>query len=159
MKRRILPGLALLSFVLLMLDAAAQSKAPINEPNLQKPRLFAALPTELSMSVADMEQLLLPAKSAARSEDLMRSEKKIAVFTANYVSATSLYENKVHSVVLRLKDFPGATLTLSSSTNPDGTVAYAGRIISFQHADMYMLVKKGEGYWWEKKGFYDVVAE
>ena len=142
-----------------MLDATAQIEAHSKEPNKQKPLLFTALPTELSVSVADIEQLLLPAKSAGRSEELMQSERKISAFAVNYVSATSLYENKLYSVVLRLKDFPGATLTLSSSTNPDGTVAYAGRIISFKHADMYMLVRKGEGYVWEKKGLFEVVGE
>lgn len=160
MKRCMLSGLALL-FLLLMADQSfAQNKSvQVNEPDLKRPRLFTALPAELPVTTTDMEQLLLPAVAAGRNEDLLKGEKKISSFVVNYVSATSKYENQVHSVVLRLKDFPGATLTLSSSTNPDGTVAYAGRIISFKHADMYELVQKGNGFFWKKRDFYEVVAE
>ena len=160
MKRHMLSGLVLLCLLLMTDRSFAQKESlPVNEPNLNRPRLFTALPAELPLTIADMDQLLLPATSAGRNEDLLKGEKKISSFVVNYVSATSKYENQVHSVVLRLKDFPGATLTLSSSTNPDGTVAYAGRIISFKHADMYELVQEGKKFLWKKKDFYAVVAE
>lgn len=158
MKRQLLSGLALL-FVLLMTHQSFAQSVQVNEPDLNRPHLFSALPAELPVTITDLDGLLLPATAAGRNEDLMKGEKKVSSLVVNYVSATSKYENQVHSVVLRLKDYPGAALTLSSSTNPDGTVAYVGRIISFKHADMYELVKKGESYFWKKRNFYDVVAE
>lgn len=159
MKRQTLSGLALLFLLLSAVAVNAQTKVPLNEPDHNRPRLFNQLPAELTLTVADMEQLLLPARAAGKSEALMQGEKKCAVFSLNYISATSQYENKVQTVLLRLKDYPGATLTLSSSTNADGTVAYAGRIISFKHGDMYQLVQKGNSYVWLKRNFYDVVNE
>lgn len=160
MKRRMLSGLALLFVLLLAGRSSAQHKSvQLNEPDLNRPYLFAALPTEITVQESEIDQLLLPARTATRNEDMMKGDKKISSFTGNYVSATSQYEDKVQSVVLRLKEYPGATLTLSSSTNPDGTVAYAGRIISFKHADMYELVKKGDTYVWKKRNYYEVVAE
>lgn len=159
MKRQFLPGLALLTLLLIATTGSAQTKAPLNEPDRNRPRLFNKMPDEMQVDLSDIDQLILPARSSARSESLMKGDKKCAAFTVQYISATSLYENKVYSVVLRLPEYPGATLTLSSSTNADGTVAYTGRIISFRHGDMYELVKKGAGYIFKKRNFYDVVNE
>lgn len=151
--------MALLFLLLSAIAGQAQNKALFKEPDHNRPRLFTQLPDELTLAVSEMEELLLPARAGNKSESMMKAEKKSAVFTLNYISATSQYENKVQTVMLRLKDYPGATLTLSSSTNADGTVAYAGRIISFKHGDMYQLVQKGNSYVWKKRNFYDVVNE
>jgi len=65
----------------------------------------------------------------------------------------------MRSVVVRLSDFKGATLTLSSFTHPDGTVTYSGRIISFQHADLFELQYQNEQYFLIKKNYYELVNE
>jgi hypothetical protein len=38
-------------------------------------------------------------------------------------------------VVIRSEVFNGARLTVSKITNPDGSIRYSGRIISFKHGD------------------------
>ena len=74
------------------------------------------------------------------------------------ISATSKYNNTVRSVVVSSTRFNGATLTLSSTTT-DGTVRYSGRIVSFQHADLYVLQKEEEQYFLIKKKFHELVNE
>jgi hypothetical protein len=68
-------------------------------------------------------------------------------------------ENNIHSVVIRSRNFNGATLTLSSSAQPNGTVKFTGRIISFQHGDLYELQNQNNQYILIKKNFYDLINE
>ena len=68
-------------------------------------------------------------------------------------------DNTIHSVVIRSANFNGATLTLSSSAQPNGTVKFTGRIISFQHGDAYELQNQNDQYILIKKNFYDLMNE
>jgi hypothetical protein len=59
--------------------------------------------------------------------------------------------------MLNLPLFPGARFTLTQLSKEDGVKEYAGRIISFQHGDAYLLEKEGDTYFLVKKGFYDLI--
>ena len=80
-------------------------------------------------------------------------------FAGKIVSTTSKYENSVKSVVIRLTNYNGAAFTLSSSTNPDCTASYVGRIVSFQHGDAYELTKRGDVYVMTKKTINEMILE
>ena len=152
-----LMGIAL-SLLLCSTYISAQEKIPLNEPDNNRPRLFTNLPTSFSVDAK--------ALSALFSDDVTVG-KEVRLSLVNYespfigkvVSATSKYENSVKSVVIRLSNFNGAALTLSSSTNPDGTVSFAGRIVSFKHGDTYELQQKGGLYMLTKKSFNELVIE
>jgi hypothetical protein len=61
--------------------------------------------------------------------------------------------------VIRSGNFNGATLTLSSSAQTNGAVRFTGRIISFQHGDVYELQNQNNQYILIKKNFYDLINE
>lgn len=138
---------------------AVHAQAPLNEPDLNKPRLFDNLPPEIPVAISELKSLLSVIPEAGKDVSLKLSDSKRSAFSGKIVSAAAKYENTVHSVVIRSTNFNGATLTLSSSTLPDGTVTYKGRIISFQHADLYELEKKNEQYILVKKNYYELVNE
>ena len=83
MKRQFLPGLALLTLLLIASTGFAQTKVPLNEPDRNRPRLFNKMPDELQVDLSDIDQLILPARSAARSESLMKGDKKCAALPFN----------------------------------------------------------------------------
>jgi hypothetical protein len=72
---------------------------------------------------------------------------------------SSKYNNTLRSVVVRSTNFNGATLTLSSSTTTDGAATYTGRIISFQHGDLFVLQKENEEYYLVKKKYHELINE
>lgn len=74
------------------------------------------------------------------------------------ISSTLKYNN-IRSVIVRSSNFNGATLTLSSSTQTNGTVKLTGRLLSMQHGDLYELQRVNEQYFLIKKNFYDVINE
>lgn len=147
-----------LSLLLCSLYSVAQEKIPANEPDYNKPRLFTNLPAAISIDSKSLTDLLTDDVTAGKEVTLFVNNLQ-SPFTGKVVSATSKYENKVKSVIIRLNKYSGATLTLSSSTNPDGTVSFAGRIVSFQHGDAYVLQKKGEQYFLIQKTFNEMVNE
>lgn len=147
-----------LSLLLCSLHTLAQEKIPVNEPDYNKPRLFNNLPASISIDSKSLASLLTD-DVVVGSEVTLQVNNLQTPFTGKVVSATSKYENKVKSVIIRLNKFNGATLTLSSSTNPDGTASFVGRIVSFQHGDAYELQRKGEQYILTKKTFNEMVTE
>jgi hypothetical protein len=74
-------------------------------------------------------------------------------------SVAAQFENNLLSIVIRSTNFPGAALSFSKITKEDGTISYAGRIISFQHGDAYEINQENGQYYFVKKGFYDLVNE
>ena len=66
-------------------------------------------------------------------------------FQGKIISVIHKYDN-IHSVVIRSDNFNGATMTLSSSTKPNGTVKFTGRIISPGHGDLYVLQNENDQY-------------
>lgn len=152
---------ACLSFCFCYTTLCAQDKHPLlNERDLHRPKLFTALPERINVEVPQLDKLLghgLP--EAGRAIDLPLAENMLSPFAGTIISSVSKYENTIHSVVIRCSNYPGATLTLSSSIQADGTVQYSGRIISFKNADCFELKKINNQYIFIKKDFYDLVNE
>lgn len=153
------PAGLLLAFILFCAGLSAQDHARINEPDMNKPRLFDHLPAEIPVAVSELKGLLFVTPQQGKEVSLKMADQKLAHFSGRVVSSASKYDNKVRSVVIKSAEFNGATLTLSSAVQPDGTVTFQGRIISFQHADLYELEFKNNQYYLVKKNFYDLVNE
>lgn len=153
-----LSGFCLLC-TLLCAIASAQDKVPLNEPDNNKPKLFTHLPDQIPVTINELKSFISANTETGKQVQLNSSDNKIPGFNGKIVSHASKYQDRINSVVVRLDRFDGATLTLSSSTQADGTVLYTGRIISFKNSDLYELQKKDDQYILIKKNYYELVNE
>jgi hypothetical protein len=154
MKYLQLSGLCLLlSFI--CATTSAQNKIPVNEPDLNKPKLFANLPDKIPVDISSLQSLLNAENG--KEVSLKLGQNTLNKFNGKVVSKVNT--DNIQSVVIRSGNFNGATFTLSSSTQPNGTVKFTGRIISFQHGDLYELQNQNDQYLLIKKNFYDLINE
>jgi len=138
--------------------AVAQDiKVPVNEPDNNKPKLFNKLPDYVSVNITGLNTLLNAPVGKAVSIDL--GSDSPFLFEGHVVSVASKFENTLQSVVIRSTNFPGARLTFSQITNADGTFSYTGRIISFQHGDLFELQNQNGKFALIKRKFNDLVNE
>jgi hypothetical protein len=147
-----------LSFIFCCTISFAQDRVVLKEPDYNKPILFSNLPDKIPVETNELKNLF--SKTAAKGNEINIGfiDKKLPGFNGKIISATSKYNNTLHSVVVSSTRFNGATLTISSTTT-DGTVRYSGRIVSFQHSDLYVLQKEEEQYFLIKKKFHELVNE
>jgi hypothetical protein len=150
------PGLL---FILCCATGFAQNRATINEPDYNKPILFANFPDKIPVTTDELKSLF--SNDAAKGKDaaVNFADKKLPGFNGKLVSIASKYNNSIRSVVIRSTHFNGATLTLSSSTTTDGAARYTGRIISFQHGDLFVLQKENDQYYLIKKKYHELINE
>jgi hypothetical protein len=151
-------GLVLLFFILYT-TVHAQQNATLNEPDLNRPTLFDSFPNRIPVDISELKSFF--SNEAAKGADVQLKfiDKKIPGFAGKIVSKSSKYNNTLRSVVIRSTRFNGATLTLSSSTTTDGAAIYTGRIISFQHGDLFVLKKEGDQYFLIKKKYHELINE
>jgi hypothetical protein len=154
MKTLQLQGLCLL-FIFICATSSAQNKIPVNEPDQNKPRLFTNLPDKIPVDINTLQTLVNA--GTGKNVSLRLGSNELNNFNGQVVSKAD--DNSIHSVVIRSANFNGATLILSSSAQPDGTVKFSGRIISFQHGDAYELQNQNNQYILIKKNFYDLINE
>jgi hypothetical protein len=152
------PGFCLL-FLLFIVTAFAQSADPTNKSDQNKPSLFAGLPDRIPVDVNELKSLFSSEAAKGNNVAIKFADNKLPGFKGEIVSTASKYNNSIKSVVIRSTQFNGATLTLSSSTTTDGAASYSGRIISFQHGDLYVLQKENDKYYLIKKKYDDIVNE
>ena len=150
------PGLL---FIIFTATSFAQNRATINEPDYNKPALFANFPDKIPVTIDELKSLF--SNDAAKGKDVAFNfaDRKLPGFNGKLISITSKYNNSIRSVVIRSTNFNGATLTLSSSTTTDGAASYTGRIISFQHGDLFVLEKQNDQYFLIKKKFHELINE
>jgi hypothetical protein len=154
MKYLQLPGFCLL-VLFACATTSAQDKIPVNEPDLNKPKLFTNLPDKIPVDISALQSLITT--EAGKKVSLRLGVNTSRSFDGEVVSKAD--DNRIHSVVIRSGNFNGATFTLSSSTQPNGTVKFIGRIISLQHGDLYELQNQNDQYILIKKNFYDLINE
>lgn len=154
-----LSGLCLFCACLCMTASAQERKIPINEPNYTRPHLFDALPGQIHIETAELKNLLSGQAETGKQVSINFTDKTVPVFNGKIVSVADKYESKIRTLIIRLSNFSGATLTLSSSTLSDGTVRFTGRIISFQHGDLYVLELQNQQYYLIKKNYNDLINE
>jgi hypothetical protein len=134
--------------------SAAQNPT-VKEPDKNRPSLFEQLPQRMNCRIDNLVSLF---------EFSVGSQVNIHVsdsmqFQGVVSSVATKSENTVKSIVVRSGNFPGAALTFSKFTKDDGSIFFAGRIISFQHADAYEITFEKGQYSFVKKYFYDLVND
>jgi len=131
------------------------SVVPVNEPNYNKPKVFADLPERFSASIPELNALLeLPVGTQVNSVIASGFALRGTV-----VSNSNPANKAFKSVVIKTPSRKEATLTFTRITKQDGTVSYIGRMMSKDAGDAMEIVKDGNEYVFRKKGFYDLINE
>ena len=141
--------------LLTCLSYAQENKLPYNEPNYNKPQIFADLPQRMTLRIPAMQALLQLAVGKTVSvhvSDAMSLEGMV-------VSKSNAKDSLVKSVVIRSSNRPGATLTFTQTTLPNGTRVYLGRYMSTNNSDVYEMVREAGQYVFVKKNLYDLIIE
>jgi hypothetical protein len=149
------PGILCLFVICICVTVSAQKVFTPKEPEIKTARLFKDLPDRLPVSAS----MLLPLLSLKTGQATSINISDKLVFRGTVSSAASKYNDAIKSIVIKLDDRPGATFTVSRIKNPDGTVNYRGRIISFQHGDCFELKNENGQYSLVKKKFEDMVND
>lgn len=146
--------------VLLMISGItvnAQNRIPLNEPDLNKPKLFSNLPEKISVNASELETYFTTQVGANTQLSLASDANQ--KFEGNLVSRSERSVDGVQTAIIRSSNYNGSRMTVTKRLNDDGTVTYLGRIISFQHGDLYEL-QNLQGQWFlVKKNYYDLVNE
>ena len=156
--RNLTPLCAAIVLLVCSLDLSAQQTAPVTEPNYKKPKLFGSLPANIKVNIHSLKELLKASNGEAVKSDLGNPGSSFN-FNGQVVSTASKFNNSIKSIVIRSDNFNGARLTFTQRIDEDGTISYIGRIISFDHADVYELQQKDGNYEFVKKRFHDLVNE
>jgi hypothetical protein len=153
--KNLMHGIICLSILFCCLNSTAQRRLPVHEPDYDRPALFKELPSRINCHISNLESLL---ESPIGKKVNIRISDEIQ-FEGTVSSVSSELDKSVKSVVIRSGNFQGAALTFSKIIKEDGTIHYSGRIISFQHADVYEINYEKGQYAFVKKGFYDMINE
>jgi hypothetical protein len=131
----------------------SSGKIPLNEPDNNKPKLFADLPDQIQFNPTDLSHLF--GLKVGESVNVPIS----AEFTFSGQVVSKAEEAKSSSVVIRSTNRVGARLVFTKVTDADNSTRYIGRIISLQHGDSYEIVSENNQYYFKKKGLYDLMSE
>ncbi len=136
---------------------AQTEKIPLNEPDLNKPQLFANLPESFQVPANKLAALLTTDAGAKMAVDLSINIKLEGQIVSSAISETDKVQK---SIVLRSSNYNGALLTISRVVDPStGHEFYTGRILSMKHRDLYVLQNVNGQYSFVKKDFYTLVNE
>ena len=141
-----------------MLQVAAQQdtkKLPISQYDYNKPKLFKDLPDRINVPLKNFDNVF--DFEVGKSVDLPFASN--FQFTGTVVSKAEDVASNVKSIVIKSTNKVGATLALSRMINPDNTITYRGRIMSFKHGDAYEIANENGSYYLVKKGLYDLYEE
>ena len=128
-------------------------KVPLNEPDYNKPKLFADLPDRVDFNPNNLSNLF--ELQVGQSVNIPIS----ADFTFSGQVVSKSDDPKSSSVVIRSTNRVGARLVFTKVSDTDNVTKYIGRIISLQHGDSYEIVSENNQYYFKKKGVYDLINE
>ena len=145
-------------FALCSLGSFAQNKTiPVNEPDYNKPKLFANMPDKIPVSADELNALFIT--QVGRPANLNAASDVQAKFEGEVISVSDQSVQGLQSILIRSTNFNGARMSFSKITQEDGTVKYTGRIISFKHGDLYELQNQQGQLVLVKRNFYDLINE
>ena len=135
--------------------SAQESALPLNQPNYNKPKLFADLPDKMPLRVGDLEGLFnLPV-----GKQITAMVANGFPFVGTVISKSDGADTSVKSIVVNSLTRQGATFTFTRITGKDGTVSYIGRMLSKANGDALEIAKEGDQYIIRKKNLYDLINE
>ncbi|TCZ74989.1 hypothetical protein [Flaviaesturariibacter aridisoli] len=136
----------------LLLTAAAQAqKAPLREPDANKPRQFMTLPLIVPVVLQQLDSLLQKPEGSPVSLQLQDLR-----LTGRVVSRGDGVDRGLETVVIRLEG--GNTFALARRAGSNG-FEWSGRILSYERADALELVSDKSGLRFEKRALYDLLSE
>ena len=130
---------------------------PFNEPDYNKPLLFAHLPSKIAINLQYIDPLFNA--QVGTVVDMSFSDNGSFRFDGKVVTATSKLNGSVQKLMIKSSNYNGANFLITKTIRTDGTIQYHGRILSFKYGDFYELQKDKTGYYLQKKNFYDLVNE
>ena len=151
LKAAVLCVLLSLSFT----DSFAQVVHSVKEPDANKPKIFADLPSKISFNI-HMFEVLLATQVGAKVNLLIAPGFN---FQGSVVSKSDDSDTRVSSIVIRCTNRSGATLTFTRISNGDGTFSYNGRILSMKHSDAFEITMENGQFSLVKKEFDDLLME
>jgi hypothetical protein len=161
MKNLKLAGLSL-AIMLCGVVSAQEKEIPLNEPNYNKPLLFADLPDKIPVEAAYLKSVLTnsgtPGKDVQFRLADSKAGSKVNQFSGKVISVAAK-ETGANSIIIRSSNFSGATLSISEVQLEDGTMTFRGHIISMQHGDLFELELIEGQYYFIKRKFHDLINE
>ena len=143
-------------FLLCIIRALGQEERELARPyDFNKPRMFRELPDRIDVKLRELDNIF--DLEMGKAVTLPFSSK--FTFHGTVVSRAEDPAANVKSVVVKLKEKAGASLSLSRFINEDNTISYTGRIVSFKHGDAYEIVFEKGCYYLLKKDLYDLYDE
>lgn len=144
-------------FTLLLYEAVLNAQPiPGAGPNTNKPSLFTDMPDTLQISSADLMQLITIPEGQSVS---------ILIGTKLQYNGMVMYNNindqmEYSTVIIRSSNRSNSCFTLSKLADKDGNIFFRGQIISFKHADAFVLQPAGPGnYYFIKKRTDELLCE
>ncbi len=128
-------------------------KVPVNEPDYNKPKLFADLPDRVDFNPNNLSNLF--GLQVGQSVNIPISSG----FNLSGQVVSKSDDPKSASVIIRSTNRVGARFVFTKVTDTDNTIKYIGRIFSLQHGDSYEIVFENNQYYFKKKGLYDLMTE
>jgi len=155
MKKLSVTALGLLLLFCLNKASAQDHTIPLNEPDYNKPKLFADLPQRMNLKTAGIEGLFNTALGAQVSYRMADN----FLWEGTVVSRSDASDARIRSIVIRSTNRPGATFTFTRTQQSDGTFSYIGRIMSRNNGDAFEIELDGGQYVLAKKNLYDLLSE
>ena len=152
---KILKTSAVCVLLTLCFFSSMAQELPLNEPDYNKPKLFSDLPDRIQVNVSALESLLEASEGKIVSAAITGS----VVLNGVVVSKSDPNDPSVKSIVVKLSNRAGATLTFTKVLNQDKTISYLGRILSRNNSDAYEVVSDNGQYYFIKKHYYDIINE
>jgi len=131
----------------------SKKTVPINEPDYNKPKLFADLPDRVDFNPNNFLNLF----DLQVGQSVTIPISSTFNFSGQVVSKSNA--DKSTSIVIRSTNRLGARLIFTKITSENNSVTYLGRIISMEHGDSYEIVSDSNHYYLKKKGIYDLISE
>jgi hypothetical protein len=154
--------LAGLGLAMILCGAVSAQEIPLNEPNYNKPLLFADLPDKIPVEAAYLKNVLTNSGTPGKDVQFKLADgkagSKISQFNGKVISVAAK-ETGANSIIVRSSNFNGATLSISEVKLEDGTMAFRGHIISMQHGDLFELELIEGQYYFVKRKFHDLINE
>ena len=144
---------ALLLFSCLF-SQAQDKKIPVNDPDYNKPKLFADLPQKMNLQITQLANLFDFAVGS--SVNVQVTENLLILGTV--VSKSDEKDISIKTVVIRSTNKQGAILTFSKTINNE-EVSYRGRIMSRDNGDAFDIIQEKGQYFLQKKNLYDIISE
>jgi hypothetical protein len=133
---------------------SSSQNIPINEPNRNKPLMFANKPSTSNCNTDSINALFSYNKS-----QVVRINLTNDLFFQGKVISKVILDSARISMVVTSQNYAGYILSLSRRILSNGLVSITGRLINTQYGDCYELVTSGNKQLLLKKNYYDLINE